>query len=77
MTGAFVNNAFSQGFPARRGSNPLGPDVRSSPAIEDRADRMVRHLAIEVDATPEQQERLRGIVRLVARRPVCRCEKRR
>ena len=26
--------------------------------IEDRADRMVRHLAIEVDATAEQQERL-------------------
>ena len=31
--------------------------------IEDRADRMVRHLAIEVDATTEQQEKLRAIVK--------------
>jgi Spy/CpxP family protein refolding chaperone len=31
--------------------------------IEDRADRMVRHLAIEVDATAEQQERLRAVVK--------------
>ena len=28
---------------------------------------MVRHLAVEVDATPEQQERLRGIVRSAVR----------
>ncbi len=32
--------------------------------IEDRADRMVRHLAIEVDATAEQQERLRAVVKV-------------
>jgi periplasmic protein CpxP/Spy len=31
--------------------------------IEDRADRMVRHLAIEVDATTEQQERLRAVAK--------------
>jgi Spy/CpxP family protein refolding chaperone len=30
---------------------------------EERADRAVRHLAIEIDATNEQQERLRAIVK--------------
>jgi periplasmic protein CpxP/Spy len=31
--------------------------------VEARADRAVRHLAIEIDATPEQQDKLRAIVR--------------
>jgi Spy/CpxP family protein refolding chaperone len=31
--------------------------------IEDRADRMVRHVSIELDATNEQQEKLRAIVK--------------
>ena len=31
--------------------------------IEDRADRGVRHLAVEIDATPEQQTKLRAIVK--------------
>ena len=35
--------------------------------VEDRADRMVRHLAIEVDATTEQQERLRAVVKSAVR----------
>jgi len=35
--------------------------------IEDRADRMVRHLAIEIDATSEQQERLRAVVKSAVR----------
>src|SRR2546423_13585695 len=35
--------------------------------IEDRADRMVRHLAIEVDATTEQQERLRAVAKSAVR----------
>ena len=35
-----------------------------SPAqIEDRADRMVRHLAIELDATADQQDKLRVVVK--------------
>jgi periplasmic protein CpxP/Spy len=37
---------------------PLDPSQ-----IEDRADRMVRHVAIEIDATTDQQEKLRGVVR--------------
>jgi periplasmic protein CpxP/Spy len=35
--------------------------------VEDRADRMVRHLAIEVDATADQQERLRAVVKSAVR----------
>jgi Spy/CpxP family protein refolding chaperone len=31
--------------------------------VEDRADRMVRHLAIEIDANADQQEKLRAIVK--------------
>ncbi len=31
--------------------------------IEDRADRMVRHLAVEVDASNDQQDKLRTIVK--------------
>jgi Spy/CpxP family protein refolding chaperone len=31
--------------------------------IEDRADRGVRHLAVEIDATPEQQTKLRAVVK--------------
>jgi Spy/CpxP family protein refolding chaperone len=39
------------------------PFAAMDPAtIQDRADKAVRHFAIEVDATPEQQEKLRVIV---------------
>jgi Spy/CpxP family protein refolding chaperone len=31
--------------------------------IDSRADRMIRHLAVEIDATAEQQDKLRAIVR--------------
>ena len=31
--------------------------------VEDRADRMTRHVAIEIDASNEQQEKLRAIVK--------------
>jgi protein CpxP len=31
--------------------------------IDTRADRMIRHLAVEIDATTEQQDKLRAIVR--------------
>jgi Spy/CpxP family protein refolding chaperone len=31
--------------------------------IEDRADRMVRHLAVEVDASNDQQDKLRAIAK--------------
>jgi len=64
LTGAFAHHAYSQGFgfgPPFMHGGLFGP---IDPArIEDRADRMVRHLAIEVDATADQQEKLRAIVK--------------
>ena len=66
--GAFATVAFSEtgedgwglGSWYRGGfmDGPLGPAQ-----IEDRADRAVRHLAIDIDATPEQQQKLETIVK--------------
>ena len=67
LTGAAVTKAVSNPFgfgPGWHGgmrgpwSGPLDPAQ-----IEDRADRMVRHLAVELDANNEQQDKLRGIMR--------------
>jgi protein CpxP len=67
LTGAFASSAFSQGFGPPWRAGPFWNQPFDPATVEDRADRMVRHLAIEVDATAEQQERLRGIVRSAVR----------
>jgi periplasmic protein CpxP/Spy len=59
LFGAFASTAFSQGFGPPW--NFVGPP--SMAQIEDRADRAVRHLAIEIDATADQQSKLQAIVR--------------
>src|SRR5262249_18318455 len=68
LTGVAATTAFSQG----PGFGPMSPvhwhggfmGGPLDPAqIEDRADRMVRHVAIEIDATTDQQEKLRAIVK--------------
>jgi protein CpxP len=67
ITGAAVNKALSNPFgfgPGWHGARGHWGSVPLDPAmIEDRADRMVRHLSIELDANNEQQEKLRGIMR--------------
>ncbi|MPZ57773.1 MAG: periplasmic heavy metal sensor [Rhizobiales bacterium] len=69
LAGAVASQAFSeQGFGRGHWHGPGmmgGPMGRTfDPArAEDRADRMVRHMAIEIDATTEQQEKLRAIVK--------------
>lgn len=67
ITGAAVTKAFSNPFafgPGWHGARGHWGSVPLDPAIiEDRADRMVRHLAIELDANNDQQEKLRGVVR--------------
>ncbi len=75
LFGAFVTTSFSQGFgppfsqgfgpPWHRGmGGPMGMWGPPSPAqFADRADRMVRHLAVEVDANAEQQAKLQTIVK--------------
>lgn len=60
LTGAAVTKAVSN----PHGFGPGGWHHRFSAAnVEDRADRMVRHFAVEIDASAEQQEKLRGIMR--------------
>jgi Spy/CpxP family protein refolding chaperone len=71
-TAFFAGQAFSQpGFGPFGHGGWHGPGSmmgQMDPAqIEDRADRMVRHLAIEVDATTEQQERLRAVAKSAVR----------
>lgn len=69
LAGAAVSKAFSNPFGYGQGMHggfhggfgmrgPLDPAQ-----IEDRADRMVRHLSIELDASNDQQEKLRTIMR--------------
>jgi Spy/CpxP family protein refolding chaperone len=67
MAAAFASSAFSQGFGPPWHARPFWGQAFDPAAIEDRADRMVRHLSIEVDATAEQQDRLRAIVRSAVR----------
>jgi len=62
--GPGFGSGFGPGFmggPGMMGGRFGGP---IDPAwAEQRADRMVRHLAVEVDASAEQQEKLRAIVK--------------
>jgi protein CpxP len=70
FTGAFANQAISQGFRSGYGYWHGGGFMGGSldPAfIEDRADRMVRHLAIEIDASFEQQDKLRALTKATIR----------
>ena len=69
LTGAAATKAFSDtGFGRGHWHGPgiMGGSMGRTfdPArAEERADRMVRHLAVEIDATGEQQEKLRTIVK--------------
>jgi len=60
LTGAAASRAVSQHY--WHGSSFMGSSFDPARA-EDRADRAVRHLAIEIDASNEQQEKLRSIVK--------------
>jgi periplasmic protein CpxP/Spy len=69
LTGAFVSQAIGQehGFGPgpwgggwHHGGFMGGPE--DSASIQDHVDRVVKHLAVEIDATAEQQEELRAII---------------
>jgi len=65
LTGAAITTAFSQGpgfGPGHWHGGMMGGSFDPARA-EDRADRMVRHLAIEIDATDAQQDKLRAVVK--------------
>lgn len=74
MIGAFVSNAVNAQGLGWHGpgmmmgggmmGRPFGGFARLDPAvIEDRIDRGIRHVAIEIDATTEQQDKLRTIAK--------------
>jgi periplasmic protein CpxP/Spy len=68
LTGSMLSTAFGQGYVWRhfawqRGGLFDGP--LSQAQIDDRIDRMTKHLAIELDATPEQQMKIAGIAKAV------------
>lgn len=52
---------FGPGFAADWRSDLLNGAIGA--AVEVHADRMIRHLAVEIDATAEQQDKLRAVVR--------------
>ena len=69
MTGAFVTQTISQEHgldpgPWHGGRHPAGfmGGPLDPASIEEYADRAIRQLAIEIDATAEQQDKLHGIV---------------
>ena len=72
LTGAAVTSAFSRGPGFGHGFGPgFGPGWHGGMMGEsfdpaqaaDRADRMVRHMVIELDATDAQQDKLRAVVK--------------
>jgi periplasmic protein CpxP/Spy len=66
FAGAYANSAFSYGpgFGHAHWGHHGGMFAPFDPArAEERADRMVRHLAVEVDATNEQQDKLRAVAK--------------
>jgi periplasmic protein CpxP/Spy len=66
LFGALITKSFSQGFgPPWHGAMMGGPmgGLMTPAQMEDRADRTVRHLAIELDANADQQAKLQTIVK--------------
>ena len=71
LTGAVVTKAFSRGpgfGPGHwHGAMMGGPGMMGEPfdpaQAEERADRMVRHMAIEIEATDAQQDKLRAVAK--------------
>lgn len=65
LVGAFVSQSFSQGFGPpwhMTVGGPIGGPLTQQ-QMADRADRMVRHIAIEIDANADQQAKLEAIVK--------------
>jgi len=68
LVGAFATKSFSQGMGPPWHMTVMGPGASfggppTPEQIVARADRAVRHLAIELDATPDQQTKLEAIVK--------------
>jgi protein CpxP len=66
VTGNLLSTAFGQGFPWQQhnwgGRGFMGGPL--TPAqVDDRIDRMTKHMAIELDATADQQAKIAGIAK--------------
>src|SRR5438445_9378315 len=66
LTGNMLSTAFGQGYSwqhfGMRGGGPFGGPL--TPAqIDDRIDRMTKHMAIELDATADQQAKIASIAK--------------
>jgi protein CpxP len=63
LLGALATTSLGQAFgPPWHAMGGMGGPLTQA-QIEDRADRMVRHVAIEIDANAEQQSKLEAIVK--------------
>ena len=66
LTGNILSTAFGQGFGWRhfgmRDGGMFG-DPLTSAQIDDRIDRMTKHMAIELDATADQQVKIANIAK--------------
>jgi protein CpxP len=66
LTGNMLTTAFGQGF-AWQHSGFMGGGFMGGPLtpaqIDDRIDRMTKHMAIELDATADQQAKIAGIAK--------------
>jgi periplasmic protein CpxP/Spy len=67
VTGNLLPSAFGQGFPWQHHGWGMGGGFMGGPLtpaqIDDRIDRMTKHMAIELDATADQQAKIAGIAK--------------
>jgi Spy/CpxP family protein refolding chaperone len=61
MAAAQFEDGFGAGFAADRQIGLFDGAIEA--LVEAHADRMIRHLSVDIDATADQQEKLRAIVR--------------
>lgn len=66
--GGYIGKSFAQGGPSHFGHSSMRhASVSADPArMNESIDRMVRHFAVETDASPAQQEKLSAIVKSAA-----------
>jgi periplasmic protein CpxP/Spy len=68
LAGAAATTALSGGFgPGAWHAGGFGSGPIDPAEVDERVERMVKHLAVEIDATPEQQDRLVAIAQGAAK----------
>src|SRR5262252_6191428 len=70
VAGNLLPSAFGQGFPWQHRGWGMGGGFMGGPLtpaqIDDRIDRMTKHMAIELDATADQQSKIAGTLKAAA-----------